>query len=137
MPYTESITITRTAVGAATHTSSNPPLPVFSPDGYVDIVWGDSAAAITQNFKDTLQTGYTVSGFKGILLFIPEDVLSASTSSYVYMSARLWTETSSPVEIILSINNGGATGNLAASEPLGRLYFLQPLTYNKLNLTFL
>lgn len=135
MPFTESISIDRTASGSATHTSTNPPLPVVSPDGYVSITWGDSDAEITQNFKDTLQTKYSVSGFNGYMLFIPEDQLDSS-SAYIYLSMMLWPESSSATEVILSINNGGATGNLAASEPLGRLYFLQPMTYNKIQYTF-
>ena len=137
MPFTETISITRTAVGSATHTSSNPPLPVASADGYVSIVWGDSAETITQNFKDSLQTGFAVSGFKGFMLFIPDDLLT-STSGYVYLSMKLFTQPDPevPVEVILSINNGGASGTLGANEPLGRLYFLQPLTYDKLQMTF-
>lgn len=135
MPFTETVTISRDAVGVATHTSNNPPAAVVHANGdFAEIWWGDTLAAITQNFHDTLQTGYKVSGHNGILLYMPEDDLGASAST-VHLAAHVWSD-SGDKEIILSIHNGGATGNLAADVLLGRLYFLQPLDNRKIIYTF-
>ena len=135
MPFTETVTISRDAVGAADHTSNNPPLAVIDPQGdFVQLTWGDTLATILQNFRQTLQTGYKVSGFKGILLFVPEDVLGASAAQ-LHLSMQVWSDASDR-EIILTINNGGAGANLVADVLLGRLYFLQPLDNRKIIYTF-
>lgn len=135
MPFTETVTISRDAAGAADHTSSNPPLAIVNPQGdFVQITWGDAAATITQNFRETMQTGYKVSGFNGILLFVPEDVLGASPGR-LHLSMQVWSDASDR-EIILTVNNGGAAGDIAADVLLGRLYFLQPLDSRKIIYTF-
>ena len=135
MPFTETVTVSRDAVGAADHTSSNPPLAVVSPEGdYVTIKWGDAPATIVQNFRKTLQTGYKVSGFNGILLFVPEDILGASPGR-LFLSMKVWSDADDR-EIILTINNGATSGDLAADVVLGRLYFLQPLDSRKIIYTF-
>lgn len=135
MPFTETVTISRDGTGSANHTSNNPPLAVIDPQGdFVQITWGDTLATIVQNFRQTLQTKYKVSGFNGILLFVPEDVLGASPSR-LHLSMQVWSDVSDR-DIILTINNGGAGGDLAADAPLGRLYFLQPLDNRKIIYTF-